>query len=440
MIASRAGLASMGLIDCVMVAHYDTRQLAFINLAEGTFGRLVDICVSVLVSGLVLIAGAYVKHDVAGARRLWQRSLVAAAGLGGLGALIGVLAPSWLGAIPSRPELMTGASQVIVILSLGLPAGLVAVASAVYLEASHKATSVALFVIAANLANLLLDFLLIGGHLGIPAMGAVGSAAATSLVRLGLALALGLRAASVSNVSHTHDHQAARHGAEDADRRNRQLKKDQWILGLNAAAMAGGMHALAIWLTILAAWLGPGPLAAFSACWLLTLPGMLMASGFGDAIAIRVAQPANATAQNRRFFADLRSLGLAMIPFFLGLWLLPQSIARLFTTDEVLAGRLAHLLPFAAFAFALDGISYALVSALRGKKDVLCPTLIMLICMASTPVLAFGLAVTLQQGVVGIVTAIVSTSTVRMALLSLRFAIRHARAGPSRPFKRVPAV
>jgi MATE family multidrug resistance protein len=408
MIVSRAGLAGMALTDCVMVARFNAHQLAFTTLAEGTFGRLVDVCLAFLLSGLVLIAAAHAKSEAEDKLVLWRRSLLVSLGLGAVCLMVSQFGAPVLTAMGQGRDLAKGGGAVIGALGWGIPAGLIAVASAVYLEGVRRPVYVAVCVIAANLLNLAINWLLIGGHAGFPAMGALGSAISTSLVRVALAAAL---VGSVLAVE-----------GRGVLQRLLTLKaqaKDQWRLGLSASATAGGMHALAIWLTVFAGWLGGLSVAAYASCWMLNMPGMLLAMGLSDAIAMRVAQDDGKTRWTTAR-QDLFTLALALSPFDLVLVIAPGLIAGLYTQDQGLRVMMAALLPWSGLALMLDGLSMGVAAALRGRRDVTAPTMIQLVSMGLTPVLAALFAFGLHLGVGGMVLAIVITSTLRLALLSLR--------------------
>jgi MATE family multidrug resistance protein len=411
MIVSRAGLAAMAIVDCVMVARFDARQLAFTTLAEGTFGRLLDVCVAFILSGLVLVSAAHAKGDADRRAAIWRRSALVAASLGLVVSLVSLAGRPILALMGQSADLVHGGGAVIFALGLGAPAGLIAMASAVSLEGSRKPALVAICVVGANLLNLAINWLLIGGQLGLPALGAVGSALSTSLVRCALAIALviGLRQVEGRRLW------ARRVDGGEAGA--------QWRLGLSASATAGGMHALAIWLTVFAGWLGARSLAAYASCWVLNLPGMLLAMGLGDAIALRVAS-VGVDAVGRRHWTsarpDLGALALVLGPFVLLFCAAPTAVARLYTGDAALQAIMVALLPLSGVALLLDGLSYGVAAALRGRGDVIGPTAIQLACMAATPLLAAALAFGLHRGVQGMVLAIVVTSTLRLTLLALR--------------------
>lgn len=410
MVLSRAGLAAMVLVDAIMLAHFSAEQLAVATLAEGTFGRLSDVFGAFMLSGLVLVAAARAPAPSARRLAIWRRALGCAAIMAALGLTCALFTPTLLRASGQDPGLVAAAAPVILVAALGLPAGLIALASAVHLEGIGRAGLVARWMLVANLLNLGLNALLIGGTLGLPALGALGSALATALVRLGLACVLVL---TLMRAERPH---ITGQTTLPAQERAQQLK-----LGFGAAGASGTMHLLGVWLTVFAGWLGPVPLAAYASCWILSLPALLLAAGIGDAAAIRVAgaQPGERLTRLRR---DLVVLALMLSPVTL-LWLLaPQAVAQAYAADAALARQMAALLPFIGLALLLDGVSYAALAGLRGGRDIALPTSIQIGTMAATPPLAAILAFTQGLGASGLVIAIVVTSTLRLTLLLMRTA------------------
>ena len=64
MIISRAGLTTMGIADGIMVSRYQSHEFAWLSLAEGTLGRLLDIFCAFLIAGLVLVPRHFGGGDV----------------------------------------------------------------------------------------------------------------------------------------------------------------------------------------------------------------------------------------------------------------------------------------------------------------------------------------------------------------------------------------
>src|SRR5271168_662589 len=186
MVVSRAGLAGMSIADGIMVARYSPTQLALLGLSEGTLGRVLEILVALLIGGIALAARAHESATPHEAGTVWRRAVGLGLLTGFAAAALGLLGRFWLGWFGEAPSLTEGAAPVVAVLGAGMPLALVAVATGVFLEAVGRAPVVAAAVVGANALNIALNWLLISGHFGLPALGAVGSAMSTSLVRAAL--------------------------------------------------------------------------------------------------------------------------------------------------------------------------------------------------------------------------------------------------------------
>ena len=417
-VLSRAGLAAMIVVSTVLVARHDAGELAALTLAEGTFGRLADIFLSIILSGIVLVAATRSPGAVARRHALWQRATGAGLLMGAVGLLVATQAGWILPALGQDPALVARATPVILAMGVGLPAGLVAVASAVHLEAIGRAGLVTRWMLAANLLNLALGWALIGGHLGLPALGALGAAITAAMVRVLLALAL-VRAVIAAE-------------GRDLLRMvptSREPASAQAGLSLASGGAAAAMHLLGLWLTVFAGWMGALPLAAYASGWTLNLPGLVIAMGIADAMTIRAA----GRALGRDGWRDLRALGLLLVGIAAIPALAPGFVAALYSADPALRLIMTGILPVTALVLVCDGLCLGLMGLLRARGDIVRPVVIQIATMALTVLLAAALAFWMQAGLQGLVTAIALTSLLRLLLLALRLARAPVRGTTAQP-------
>jgi MATE family multidrug resistance protein len=411
MIVSRAGLAVMGIADGVMVARYKPVEFAWLSLAEGTLGRVLDICVAFLIGGLLLAPRLFAQGNAQAARRVWLRTLPAALCLGIIGVVAGAYGRSLLLLIGQRADLATGAGQVMFILSIGYPAALVGIAAAVYLEGIQRARIVAVCVVVANVINLALNWIFIGGHFGAVAMGAKGSALSTTVMRW----ILGITLASVAWRTRVQE-TAATEAEPDA--------KTQWKLSFGSAASMAAMVALSSCLILFAGRLGVLSLAIFSAAWALAGPASLMTLGMADATGVFVA--AEAGRAGRRAAATtawsclLLILGMT-VAVALILCLAPQIFAGFYAKDPAMKLSIGMLLPLVAIILVLDGIGFTMASSLRAIREAFWPAAIEVSAMLLLVPIAAALALWRGYGVQGLFIAMMAAGAVRSSGLLFRF-------------------
>jgi MATE family multidrug resistance protein len=411
MIVSRAGLAAMGIADGIMVSRYQSHEFAWLSLAEGTLGRLLDVFIAFLIGGLSLAPRHFGRGDAVGARALWLRTLPISVGLGVAGLLVSLAGTPLLRLLGQPVNLAAGAGPVMLILGTGYPAALLAISAAVYLEGGKRPHLVAVSVVAANGLNILLNWVLIGGHLGFPPMGARGSALSTTLVRGGLCLAL---------VSLAWRLRGSEGGVVEAHSAERAAsRRAQWRLGLGAASTVAAMVLLTSSLVIFAGWLGVLPLAIFSAAWSLAAPAGLVSLGLADAAGILVASdPERAGTVG---WACLRMTLLPMAALAAGLALWPHALAGIYTKEAGLRHGMAVVIPIVALILMADAAGFVMAASLRALREVAWPASIEIGSMLMLVPLALGLAFGRGFGIRGLFMAMLLAGLVRSGMLLWRF-------------------
>ena len=424
MIVSRAGLASMGIADGIMVARFQSREFAWLSLAEGTLGRLLDIGIAFLIGGLLLVPRHFAGGDFEGARRIWLRTVPIALAIGVAGLLIGLQGNFLLRLTGQKAELVLGAAPVMKILGAGYPAALLAIAAAVYLEGINRPQLVAACVVGANVLNVVFNWLFIGGHLGIAAMGARGSALSTTLVRCALGIALMIIAwrSRGGRVLPPDDRPI-----EESASSNRT----QWQLSFAAAGSVAAMVVLGSSLTIFAGWLGLLPLAVFSAAWSLAAPIALIALGLADATGVYVASESGRAGD--RGAAPVAWAGLRVTLFAVGiialiLLLCANLFARIYSKDSTMQASIASVIPVVALILLVDCAGFVMASSLRAIREAAWPAAIEIGAMVLLVPIAASLTFARGMGVRGLFLAMLTAGCVRTTMLAGRFHWRTTRA------------
>src|SRR5690606_29336855 len=132
-------------------------------------------------------------------------------------------------------------------------------------------------------------------------------------------------------------------------------------------------------LSLFAGQLGPVPLAAYGIVINVLALIFMVAAGLGAATAVRVG-----IAHGRRDWPDQALAGwtglganTAMM-LLLGavLMLFPETIAGAYTTDPAVLAVVAQPIAFTALILVADGGQTVMLNALRGRNDVLIPTIL----------------------------------------------------------------
>jgi MATE family multidrug resistance protein len=281
---------------------------------------------------------------------------------------------------------------------------------------------------AANVLNIALNYLFIGGHLGLPAMGARGSALSTTIVRCVLGVALVAYAWRWYRNEKLEPSET--HGAERA-----ASKRAQWRLGLSSSITVTAIAILTAPLTLVAGRLGIIPLASFSAAWNIAGPAVLVTLGLSDAAGIYVASEAaygNLRATARVAWAAVR---ITFVPTTLSaivLFVWAPACASLYTTDTQVRLSLASLLPLLGALLLVDSVGFVMSASLRALRDTVWPAGIQIAAMALLVPLTFHFAWYGGYGVRGLYIAMLISSVIRVSLLIWRFSNR-TKPSPTQP-------
>lgn len=421
MIVSRVGLAGMSLADGVMVAQFSasgTHELAVLGLAEGTTGRALDVMAALVIAGLTMAARP--GQDTAHRSSVWRQSMMLALA-GGLGAmLLSFSAPWWLPLAGQDASLVPPAAAVSVVLGLGFVAALVALASAGFLEVTGRAYTVVIAVMLANLLNIGLNWVFISGALGLPEMGALGCAWATTIVRWLMALGLCIY------VWNLRDH--VQLGIRKRWRRQDWLNgRAQRLRGYSATAQALILNLLNLIIPLMAGSLGGSAMAALKAVLLLLTPCSIVIWGLSDASAVRVAvsqgNPATNGPRVTGWLTTALSAGLGLmmvLPFLLA----PVAISTWLSSDPILVSTVSSLMLIGVAIVLCDAPGFALSAALRSLGQLKALFVLDVVVSVLLVVAAWWLSFRLQFGVAGLLWAMLLSRCLRTLALATLFQLR----------------
>src|SRR5207302_3978823 len=126
------------------------------------------------------------------------------------------------------PDLAHGASRALVVFSLSLPSTALSVAGSSWLEGLGRPKPAMVMMWVANVVNLIVDLVLVPGTFGLPALGAVGGAWATTTSRTALAIVTFIYIARMRD--------AAQLGVFDRPVRDKPRETEQRRIGYGAGA------------------------------------------------------------------------------------------------------------------------------------------------------------------------------------------------------------
>ncbi|HET9037422.1 MAG TPA: MATE family efflux transporter [Myxococcaceae bacterium] len=369
---AQAGQALLGLVDTAVVGRAGAVQLAGAALGNAVVFTMCIVGIGTLMGADPLISQALGARDEVRARRLyWQSLRVALAASAVL--LVPTLALAYLlEPLGIAPDVARAARQFVWWRLPGIAAFLVFYAQRGYVQAAGAARALLWATVLANVLNLLGDLLLVFGGARlpawtgplrwIPAMGAGGSALATSLVQIIEVLFLAWVIRQVPLPRRPPDlHRRLR---ED----ERRILRVGVPIGLHFGAEVG-VFALA---GFLAGRLGAESLAAHQIALTFSSVTFTFAMGIGNAGSVRVglAVGARDTPGARRagllaFAAGAAFMGVAAITYLL----IPGPIVATMTNSPAIAALAIPLFTVAAVFQISDGVQGVGAGVLRGAGD-----------------------------------------------------------------------
>lgn len=359
LVAQQLGFQLMGTVDAALLGRYNDTGLA----AAGVGNNLLFAITSVGL-GLVMGMDTVVPQAVGAGRRDDARRALSAglrlALLAGLGCTLVVLTTPIILSLAGVPSDVARDARIYIDLrAIGIVPFLLSIALRSYLAAHNVTRPLVAAVIAGNVANALLDVVLIYGAGPIPALGVAGAALATVIVQISI---VAIYFAGVRAI----DGRAPRPASTRAD-----------LTGILRYGLPIGGHLFAeIGIfgvaTVLAAHLGKIPAAAHSIALNLGSFTFSVAVGVGASTSVRVGHAIGAgdrALARRRGVLGLQ-IGLAVMACFAAAFLvLPRALAGLFTDQAPVVLATIPLLQIAALFQLSDGTQAIAAGALRGIGD-----------------------------------------------------------------------
>jgi MATE family multidrug resistance protein len=364
--------ALMGVVDTAMLGHLGALPLAAVSLTmsvwvifvAGLYGFLTPVGI---LAGTAHGAGdpAAIAATVREGRALALRSGLLA-GLA-MAAILPLL--PWLG---QPAEVVAAITPYWLAICAMLPGFAVSLVYKQTLEAIERPWLAVALAFTAVLFNASLNYMLIYGRFGLPALGLAGAG-------LGTALAIWFTVALQMAVCHGAPALRARFGGVARDPTHRaRLRHEGLPMGVQYV-LEGGSFALA---GVFVGWLGASALAANQV--VMAVAGVLymVPLGMAAATSIRIAQAIGGDERMR-----LRAIGLAglatatawLVVATLLLTVFARPIARAFIEDPAVVGLAAGLFFVVGLMQVFDGVQSVSLGALRGMLDSHWPTRVSLL-------------------------------------------------------------
>lgn len=375
------GLAGLNFVDLAMLGHHDERSLPAMALGNTLAWIAAMFCMGAMAAVDPLLSQAVGARDQAALPRVLGRGLLLAVALALPAALLLLPAPTWL-RLAQQPEgLIADAAAYARWQTLAILPFLWFSLLRSVLSAHARVLPQVLTILGGNLANAALDWVLIFGKFGLPAMGAHGAALATVICRwlmLAGLLVLGWRDL----------------GPHLRPLRDRSVRAAAFALQpllrlLRLGAPIGAQFLLEMGVFATTALMigsldadsgdggGNGPrLAGHQIALQLASLSFMVPLGLGMAASVRVGWAlgrGDAAAIARAVRAALTAAVVVMTGFMLLFLLAPGWLAGLLTAQPEQFAMAVALIPIAGVFQIGDGVQVVAIGCLRGLGDVRSP-------------------------------------------------------------------
>jgi MATE family multidrug resistance protein len=370
--AGMVGQMLMGLADTLMVG-----RVGVVSLAAAAFVSAVAHLP--LVFGLGLLSSiAVLTSQAFGARRpdeageVFRHGLIVSAAMGLLAALSMFALHPFLHRLGQPAEVVAAAHKFLLLFGASLLPALVSHGCKQFSEALKHPWVPTFVLLGGVLLNVLLKWVLIYGHWGMPALGLEGAGWSTLIARLVMALVM-LGYVVQSPVLRAF--QPVRWRAAWSRERFHRLLSLGWPVAIQHFFEVSAF----VFAALMMGWISADAIAAHQIALSCAALTFMCALGIGTAVCIRVGH-AYGAAQ----YARMRRIGFGGVSLAAGLMgsfgvilmVAGKPIAGLFIASPAVVSLTAQLLIVAAVFQMADGIQIVSISALRGLGDVRVPALI----------------------------------------------------------------
>lgn len=423
-VISRLGIMAMGLSDAIVVGRYSATQLGYHALGWAPTSVVVTMAIGLLSGVQVMAARAIGEGRLHDTGAVLRRGLSYSLWIGVISAgLLALGGPAFLHAIGLEKSLADGASRVLLVFCLSLPAYAISVSASFWMEGLSRPGPGAWAMWIANAINLALDLILVPGLFGLPALGAMGGAWATTGARTFLAVfMLGYIALMP---------EARALGVFDKPERNRAAEAEQRRIGFGAGASNFFEVAAFASMNIIAGWIGGLAVAAWAIVLNVAAIVFMVPLGLSTGAAVRVGISYGARDTAGVIRAGLIAFavtGVFGVLVSLAIWPNATLIASAYTGNPLTLAMAIPALALSCLMYFPDSLQVVTAQALRARGDVWLPsgthlTSYIVIMMP----LAWWLAIPRGLGIMGLVWAVVIASVVSAGLLLARFWILSRR-------------
>lgn len=366
-----------GMVDMMMLGQYAANAVAAVGLTNQPTMLLMACFSAVNVGATTLIAWRIGEGNAADARKVTRQTLLVNFVLGLVISVLGIFVArpvvGFMAAGGIDSATMEMGTRYFQIIASGLLFQELNMAVTAALRGSGQTRIPMVYNILANLINVVLNYIMIYGKLGLPAMGADGAALATTISRVAgcaIALYVVMHPRSSSNIIHVR--------LKESWKPDFKILKQMFSIGAPATVEQFILQSGFMLFARTVSSLGTTVFAAHQIGLNINSLSFSPSSAFGVAATTLVGQSIGANdlndAKQKANIVARMSMCVSIVVGILFLTI-PSQIARLYTADQEVIDMASMCLRMIAFAMPGMSIQLCVSGALRGAGDTLFPML-----------------------------------------------------------------
>lgn len=371
-----AFVAEMGMVitDMIIVGRLGSNELAAVGLAGDWFWVLLLIGMGVISIIGVIAAQNLGAGNLKGVTEASEQGMIAAV-ITSIPVMLSVwyLGPvlGWARQDPEIVRLITDYSRV---LTWAVFPALWFVVLRNYITALARSAAIGWITVAALGLNVALNYTLVFGKFGFPAMGVVGAAYGTTIVNWVMFGALALHVLRSKHFADYRPRIIPRHI-------NRELLGEIFSLGIPISLtqfLNGAMFTVA---AVVVGVIGAATLAAQQIVYSVIYLALSASAALGEAVRVRVAYgigQRSVDASHQSAYISFALAGITTLGAALILWIFPNALVGIFldasnATNATVARISVELSAYGGMFLLLDGVLIVIANAIRGLRDTRSP-------------------------------------------------------------------
>ncbi len=417
-ILSQLGHIMVGVVDTAMVGQIGTVEQAAVALSNSFYTVVLVFGLGVSYGVTPLVAAADSSNNYAENALLLKHGIIINTCLGILLFLLLLMISPFLRNMDQDKTVVDMAIPFLNVMMLGMIPLCIFSAFKQFAEGLSD-TRVAMFItVGGSLLNILLNYIMIFGHWGFPAMGLMGSCWASFITRVMMMFSI---------ITYFYYHKKFIPYTRNLNFRGVSKVLIKKILGIGIPSGLQWVFEVAAfaYAVIMIGWISPKAQAAHLVALSLAAVTYMMASGLSAAASVRVGNQYGLKNRQGVRIAGFSAFMLVMVFMSLAATcfiVFRNFLPTLFNNDADVIAVSSSLLIVAAFFQLSDGVQVVALGALRGIRDVKIPTVITLVAywIIGLP-MSYIFAFKLNMGILGIWYGLFLGLTSAAVLLFLRF-------------------